>query len=70
MWNVKARVIPIVIGPTGNISKSFRHYLGNQLGEQEIKDLQKMIIMGTAHILRKVKSVSSPITGLCRPRGF
>jgi hypothetical protein len=24
MWNVKARVIPVVIGATGSISKSFR----------------------------------------------
>jgi hypothetical protein len=24
MWNVKARVIPVIIGATGTISKSFR----------------------------------------------
>jgi hypothetical protein len=28
MWNVKSRVIPVIIGATGTISKSFRKYVG------------------------------------------
>ena len=27
MWNVKAKVIPIIIGATGTISQSLRQYL-------------------------------------------
>ena len=27
MWNVKTRVIPVIIGSTGTISKSFRKYV-------------------------------------------
>ena len=27
MWKVKTRVIPVIIGATGTISKSFRKYL-------------------------------------------
>jgi hypothetical protein len=27
MWNVKTNVIPVIIGATGTISKSFRKYL-------------------------------------------
>jgi hypothetical protein len=27
MWNVKTRVIPVIIGATGTISKSFRKYV-------------------------------------------
>jgi hypothetical protein len=26
MWNVKTRVLPVIIGATGSISKSFRKY--------------------------------------------
>jgi len=33
----KAKVIPELIGTTGTISKSFRQYLCNILGEHEIK---------------------------------
>jgi hypothetical protein len=47
-------VIPVIIGATGTISKSFRKYLSNIMGIQEVKELQKTAILGTAHILRKV----------------
>jgi len=54
MWNVKAKVISLVTGATGTISKSLRQYLSNISGKDEIKDLKKTVILGIAHILRKV----------------
>jgi hypothetical protein len=56
MWNVKTNVIPVilVIGATGTISQSFGKYVSNIPGNQEVKELQKTAILGTAHILRKV----------------
>ena len=54
MWNVKTKVIPVIIGATGTISKSFRKYVSNIPGNHEVKELQKTTILGTAHILRKV----------------
>ena len=54
MWNVKTKVIPVIIGATGTISKSFRKYVSNIPGKHEVKDLQKTTLLGTAHILRKV----------------
>jgi hypothetical protein len=54
MWNVKTNVIPVIIGATGTISKSFRKYLCNVPGKHEVKELQKTAILGRAHILRKV----------------
>jgi hypothetical protein len=53
-WNVKTKVIPVIIGATGTISKSFRKYVKNISGNHEVKELQKTAILGTAHILRKV----------------
>jgi len=53
MWNVRTKVIPIIIGATGTISKSFRKYVSIIPGKHEVK-LQKTAILGTAHILRKV----------------
>jgi len=29
MWNVKAKAIPVIIGVTGTVSKSFRKYVSN-----------------------------------------
>jgi hypothetical protein len=54
MWNVKRKVIPVIIGATGTISKSFRKYTSNIPGNHEFKELQKRTILGIAHILRKV----------------
>ena len=54
MWNVKTKVIPVITGATGTISKSFRKYVSNIPGNHEVKELQKTAILGTAHILRKV----------------
>jgi len=39
MWNVKTKVIPVIIGATGTISKSFRKYANNIPGNHEIKEL-------------------------------
>jgi hypothetical protein len=54
MWNVKTRVIPIIIGATGTFSKSFRKHMSSIPGKHEVRELQKIAILGTAHILRKV----------------
>ena len=54
MWNVKAKVIPVIRGATGTFSKSPRLYLSNILGKYEIKELQKTATLGTADILREV----------------
>jgi hypothetical protein len=54
MWNVKTRVIPVIRGATGTISKSFRKYVSNIPRNHEVRVQQKTATLGTAHILRKV----------------
>jgi hypothetical protein len=54
MWRVKTGVIPVIIGVTGTISKSFRKYVSTITGNHYVRELQKTAILGTAHILRKV----------------
>ena len=54
MWNVKTKVIPVIVGATGTVSKSFRKYVSNTPGKHEVKELHKTAILGTAHILRRV----------------
>jgi hypothetical protein len=39
MWNVKTRVIPVIIGATGTISKSLRKYVSNVPGNHEVREL-------------------------------
>jgi hypothetical protein len=54
MWDVKIKMIPVITGATGTISKSFRKYVSNIPGNHQVKELQNTAILGTAHILRKV----------------
>jgi len=41
MWNVKAKVIPVIIGATGTVSKSFRKYMSNIPGNHDVREIQK-----------------------------
>jgi UDP-N-acetylmuramyl tripeptide synthase len=50
MWDVKTKVTPVIIGTPGTTSK----YMSNIPGRHNIKELQKIATVGTAHILRKV----------------
>ena len=52
-WNVKTKVMPVIIGATGTISKSFRKYVSNVPGKHEVKELQKTAILGTAQYFGK-----------------
>jgi hypothetical protein len=54
MWNMKWFVIPVIIGATGIVSKSFQKYLETIPGQHSIDSLQKTAILGTSHIIRKV----------------
>jgi hypothetical protein len=54
LWNVKTKVIRVIIDATGTISKSFRKYVSKIPGNHKVKELQKTAILGTAHIVWKV----------------
>jgi hypothetical protein len=54
---LNTKVIPVIIGATGTISKSFRKYMSNIPGNHKVKELQKIAILGTAHILRESANV-------------
>jgi hypothetical protein len=61
VWNVK--VTPLIIGATGTVSKSFRKCPNNMRGEHAkrySKELQKIIILGNAHITAECANVKVP----------
>jgi hypothetical protein len=57
MWNVKTRVIPLINGATGTISKSLRKYVSTIPGNHDVRELQKTAVLGTAHVLRESADV-------------
>ncbi len=54
MWNVRAKTVPIVIGAAGLVSKNMRKYLKEVPGDHNIELMQKVVILKTAHIIRRV----------------
>jgi hypothetical protein len=48
LWNVKTRLIPIIIGVTETLSKSLRKYVSAITGNHEVKAPQKTAILGTS----------------------
>ena len=57
IWNVKVKIVPLVIGSLGAIPKQF----GNRLKQIGITagtaQIQKTVLLGTAGILRKVVEI-------------
>jgi hypothetical protein len=49
MWNVKPKVILVIRGATGTISKSLRQYPSNIPGKHEIKELKNNRVGHSTH---------------------
>ena len=54
MWKTKTKVIPVVIGALGVMSKDFEGYVKEIPAKMNNQEIQKIALMGTAHILRKI----------------
>ena len=54
LWEKQATVVPIVIGSLGTIPRDLREHL-RMIGLESISpnQLQKTVLLGTAHILHK-----------------
>ena len=57
IWNVKVKIIPLIVGSLGAIPKPF----GNRLKQIGItvgtSQVQKTVLLGTVRILRKVLEI-------------
>ena len=51
MWNLKCTIAPLIIGPTGIVTRSLRKNLETVPGKYSIDSLQKIAILGTSHII-------------------
>ena len=54
MWILKHKIVPVIIGATGIVTRSLRKNLEAVPGKHSIDSLQKTAILGTSHIIRKV----------------
>ena len=54
MWGMSTESVPVVIGAPGVIKKGLEEQTGKIPGSINISELQKIMLLVTAHILRRV----------------
>ena len=57
MWGLKTITVPVVIGTLGVVKKGIKEQLDKIQGKINITELQKIALLGSSHILRKVLSI-------------
>ena len=57
MWHLKTTALPVVVGALGIVAKTTPNYVSQIPGAPSLTELQKITLMGTTHILRKVLSM-------------
>ena len=57
MWGFNTMTIPVVVGALGLIKKGMEKYISTIPGNIKIQELQKCVLLGTAHILRRSLSI-------------
>ena len=57
LWNMKVKVIPIIIGTLGTTPRQVKKRLEVIGVETSVKELQKTVIIHSARILRKVLAI-------------
>eukprot|EP00795_Rhopilema_esculentum_P008488 gene8488-14486_t len=56
MWKVKATTVPVIVGALGMIKKGTENHISKIPGEPSLKEIQKIVLTGTAHVLRRALS--------------
>ncbi len=57
IWQVKVKVVPVVVGALGNIPKALGKHLEEIGTNVRVDLLQKAALLGTARILRKTLEI-------------
>ena len=58
IWGLKTETVSVVIGALGQVKKGLGKNVEKLPGNINIEDLQKISLLDTAHILRKVLSTN------------
>ena len=57
MWGLKTTTVPVVMGALGTIKKDMESYSNKIPGNINIRELQKITLLSTIHLLRWVLSI-------------
>ena len=55
LWSLKTSIVPIVIGALGTTTKSLEKHLNELNAEVKISQMQTIVLLNSARIIRKVQ---------------
>ena len=58
MWKMKTITVPVAVGALGLITKGLSKYINQIPGQVNVDMVQKIVLLGSAHILRKTLSIT------------
>ena len=58
MWKMKTSTIPVAVGALGLITKGVGKYINQIPGSVNVEMVQKIVLLGSAHILRRTLSIA------------
>lgn len=56
MWKMRTKTVPIIMGALGIVPETFNHYTSMLPVPIKVSEVQKVALLGTAHILRRALS--------------
>ena len=57
MWKLRTSTVPVIVGALGMIKNGCQKHLDTIPGEPQLQEIQKIVLMSTAHILCKALSI-------------
>ena len=57
MWGMKTTTVSVFIGAFGLVKKGIENFIGKIPGNIRVTELQKTVLLGTTHILRRTLSI-------------
>ena len=57
MWGLKTTTVPMVMGALCTIKKDMENYSNKVPGNISIHELQKITLLSTTHLIRRVRSI-------------
>ena len=61
MWHLNATTLPAIMGALGMVRKGTSKNIEKIPGKSKLQELQKITLIGTAHILRKTSNKNMKI---------
>ena len=58
MWNMKTTTVSVIVGALGLIRKQMNDHVSKIPGRIYIDEIQKIVLLGTSHILRRALSIT------------